>query len=1073
MPNYISEDQIEKAILKKLKENHNYRTLNCFTKDADNINDKTDREYKSDVVFSRLLKEKLIEFNKDVSIVTINSAVEQLTQKRFSLSPVIANKEVYQLIKDGVSVVYENQNGEREQKRLKVIDFTTPFKNDFLAVSQLWIKGDHYFRRPDIIIYINGLPLVFIELKNSNIQLKNAYNDNLTDYKKDIPLLFQYNALCILSNARETKVGSFAASWEFFFNWLRPDDEKQKINREQIADSGTSAESIIDGLLRKDRLIDYIENFILYYNDNQKIIAQNHQFLGVNKAIISFQNRKSKEGKLGVFWHTQGSGKSFSMIFLMKKILRKFTGNLSFLVITDRYDLDGQIYRNFLNTNAVKKEDAAQPKNSEELRQFLGLNKKIIFTLIHKFRYPQGQQYPLLSDRDDVIVFVDEAHRTQYKALADNMRVGIPKAQYFAFTGTPLLGRDRITNEYFGDYVSEYNFSQSMDEGATVPLFYQKRVPSVQNQNDNLSDEFYEILQDENLTDKQQEKLERSFAQEIEIIKRDDRLEKIAEDIVEHFPLRGYLGKGMVISVDKFTTVKMYDKVQKYWQEKIRKLIGEKNRADSELQKEKIQSTINFMRLVEMAVVISEDADEVNKFATQGLDIKPHRDKLNTTDDNGHDTEYRFKDPEDKLQLAFVCSMWLTGFDVPTLSTLYIDKPMKGHTLMQTIARANRVTSFTINNITKGNGEIVDYYNVFRNMKKALKEYALGSDDETLPVKDKAELLKLLDESVEQIKLFFDKLNIDYSSIIKKKDIFKNISSFENFADKILEKDEWRKEFFVYENTMSSLYEACKPEIIGDYSRPIIPIANYLRGIIDAVINQQDIDSAKQRISNLLDESIVADEDKWKAKSSKVEYKIVQRGEEWDLSKVDFEKLKKEFKDNPYKNIEIADLRAFLDNKIEQMIQQNATRTDFAQKLKDIIDAYNSGSLTTEAAYNEMVTFTSNLSEEQTRAYREGLTEDELEIFDLLKKEKLTKAEEQEVKLAAKQLIKRLKEEEPRVLIQDWYKNSQSRERVFSKITDILDNELPNNYIHEIFKSKRNAAYNLVYDYAQKGKKWV
>lgn len=1069
MPNFISEDQIEKAILKKLKDNHNYRTLNCLTKDAEELNDRTNRTSKTDVVFNNLLKEKLIEFNKNIPLSAIDSAVEKLTQKRFSMSPVLANKEVYEFIKDGVPVEYDNQDGKREERKLKVIDFTSPLNNDFLAVSQLWIKGDHYFRRPDIIIYINGLPLVFIELKNSNIQLANAYKDNLINYKKDIPLLFQYNALCILSNARETKVGSFSASWEFFFNWLRPNDEKEKINRKKINKDGTSAERIIDGLLKKENLIDYLENFILYYNDNQKIIAQNHQFLGVNKAIISFTNRNNKEGKLGIFWHTQGSGKSFSMIFLMKKILRRFTGNFSFLVITDRDDLNGQIYRNFLHTGAVKKEDAAQPKNSEELRDFLALNKKIIFTLIHKFRYDKGLQYPLLSNRDDIIVFVDEAHRTQYKSLADNMRTGIPSAQYFAFTGTPLLGRERKTNEYFGDYVSEYNFSQSMDEGATVPLYYQKRVPSVLIQNDNLSAEFYEILEDENLTDKQQEKLENSFAAEVEVIKRDSRLDTIANDIVDHFPLRGYLGKGMVISVDKFTAVKMFNKVQHFWKQKIKNLIGEKSKAVTGAQKEKIQKIVDFMRSVEMAVIISEDGDEQKKFAKQGLDIKIHRDKINSIDEYGHDIEYRFKDANDKLQLVFVCSMWLTGFDVPTLSTLYMDKPMKGHTLMQTIARANRVTSHTINNITKNNGEIIDYYNVFRNMKKALREYALGSDEDNLPVKDKTELYKLLDEAIIQINKFYKKLDIDIKVIINKKSIFKNISNFTLFANRILEKDEWRKEFYIYENTITNLYQACKPEIIGNYSRPIIQISNYLRGIIDSIINQESINSAKERITNLLDESIIADEENWLGREKKVEYKIIQRGKEWDLSKVDFEKLKEDFKKCAHKNIEIADLRAYLDEKLEKMIEQNATRANFVVRLKQIIDAYNAGSLTTEDAYNEMVTFTSKLSEEETRAYREGLTEDELEIYDLLKKEKLTKAEEQKVKLAAKQLIKRLKEEEPRVLVQDWYKNSQSRERVLSSIEEILHKTLPESYQRQVFKNKLNETYNLIYDYAQRG----
>jgi len=294
------------------------------------------------------------------------------------------------------------------------------------------------------------------------------------------------------------------------------------------------------GLCAPERLLDYIENFIIYHHETQKIIAQNHQFIGVNNAYESFQQHEEKQGKLGVFWHTQGSGKSFSMIFYVRKIFRKQTGNFTFVVITDRDDLDGQIYRNFLSTGTVKKNEAAQPKNSKEMRKFLGQNKRIVFTLIQKFRYAKGKKYPLLSGRDDIIVMVDEAHRTQYKSLAENMRAGLPKAQYLAFTGTPLLGRGRKTNAWFGDYVSEYNFQQSADDGATVPLFYEKRVPEVLIQNEDLSQEFYEILEDENLDEAQQEKLEKKFAQEIQVIKRDTRLETIARDIVFHFPRRGY-----------------------------------------------------------------------------------------------------------------------------------------------------------------------------------------------------------------------------------------------------------------------------------------------------------------------------------------------------------------------------------------------------------------------------------------------------------------------------------------------------------------------------------------------------
>jgi type I restriction enzyme R subunit len=546
MPNFISEDQIERAILQILVEKQSFRHRNCFTADAENLNDGSGRTNKSEVVFFDILKKKAKAINPDIPEAVIDHAIKKLTARRYAMSLVLANREVYGFIRDGIPVEYENSDGRTEHGRVKVIDFSTRDKNDFLAVSQLWIKGDRYFRRPDIILYINGLPLVFIELKNSNVKLKNAYDDNLT----------------ILSNAIETKIGGFTSGWGHFFNWLRIEDEKEKIDRKKIEREGTSIERTIQGLCNKDTLLDYVENFILYNKETIKIIAQNHQFIGVNRTVESFRERERKDGKLGVFWHTQGTGKSFSMIFFIRKLFRKFTGNFTFVIITDREDLDGQIYRNFLHTETVKKNEAARPKDSKEMRKFLGLNMRIVFTLIH------------LSDRDDIIVIVDEAHRTQYKSLAENMRKGLPNAQYIAFTGTPLLGRERKTNAWFGDYISEYNFAQSTDDGATVPLFYEKRVPEVLLQNEDLSDEFYQILEDENLDEKQKEKLEKEFSKEIEIIKRDDRLDKISRDIVYHFPRRGYLGKGMVISVDKFTSVKMYDKVQRYWKEEMKRLVG-------------------------------------------------------------------------------------------------------------------------------------------------------------------------------------------------------------------------------------------------------------------------------------------------------------------------------------------------------------------------------------------------------------------------------------------------------------------------------------------------------------------
>lgn len=1078
MPNFISEDQIEKAAVALLKNTYGYRTLNCYTNDVENLDDKSHRADKQEVVFSDILKTHAVKFNRGIPEPVIDQAIEKLVARRFAMSPVLANKEIYGLIRDGIPVQYENAQGQTEHGIVKVIDFGNSKTNDFLAVTQLWIKGDRYPRRPDILIYVNGLPLVFIELKNSNVSVRNAYDDNLINYKQDIPLLFNYNAFCVLSNALETRVGSFTAGYEYFFNWLRPDDETEKVDRKTIESKGTSLERLIHGLFPKERLLDYIENFILYYKDSTKIVAQNHQFIGVNKAIESFKQRDAKYGRLGVFWHTQGSGKSFSMIFLSRKVFHKFTGNYTFVIITDREDLDGQIYRNFLDTGAVSKNEAAQPKDSAEMRDFLGRNMRLVFTLIHKFRYDKGKEYPKLSDRSDIIVIVDEAHRTQYASLAENMRKGLPNAQYFAFTGTPLLGRERKTNAWFGDYVSEYNFVQSIDDGATVPLFYQKRVPEVLIQNENLSDEFYQILEDENLDERAQEKLEKEFATEMEVIKRDDRLDTIANDITAHFPNRGYLGKGMVISIDKFTCVKMFDKVQTCWKAEIKKLVGQISRTANEAQKQRLQKKLDYMRSVEMAVVISEDAGEEERFAKQKLDIKPHRKKINEIDANGHDIEYRFKDPGDKLQLVFVCAMWLTGFDAPTVSTLYIDKPMKDHTLMQTIARANRVTSHTVNDVSKANGEVVDYYGVFRNMKKALSDYALGDEKETgketeTPVQDKSILFTLLDDAVLQGTSFCNAIGINPSEALDSGTAFNKVYLFESFANKLLEKDTYWKEFKVYENTITSLYEACKPEILEGHYRPLVAVFQYLRGVVEAHIGQADVDAVKQKIGDLLDQSIISANREMFVAEAKAEFQIVKKGKILDLSKIDVGKLKEEFKDKEFKNIEIANLREFIEKKLEDMLKENSTRTNFAEKLQEIINRYNAGGMTTENYFDELLNYAEDMKKEDERHIREGLTEDELELFDILKKDKMTKAEEIKVKNAARHLLKRLSEEQPKVLVQDWFKDSQSRMRVQTAIEEVLDKDLPKTYETVLFKKKSQKLYELVYEYASKGFKWA
>ena len=521
----------------------------------------------------------------------------------------------------------------------------------------------------------------------------------------------------------------------------------------------------------------------------------------------------------------------------------------------------------------------------------------------------------------------------------------------------------------------------------------------------------------------------------------------------------------------------MDDRVQALWKEEIKALRKRIAQSTDEVEKARFKKIVDYMRGVEMAVVTSANVSEEKKFNDQKLTVIPHCQRVERLDEHGHDIEYNFKDPEHPLQLVFVCAMWLTGFDAPTVSTLYLDKPMKGHTLMQTIARANRVTSWQINGVSKRNGEIADYYNVFRNMKKALKDYAQGQEGEdgAPPVKEKAALFTLLDDAIAQGLEFCGGKGVALAEVLIHDDVFEKLGRFNAFADTLLANDEWRKAFNVYENAVSSLYEACKPEILGRREKGrTVAAFQYLRGVIDSLVGQTDINAVSLRIAELLDESVVVDDaEAFKARQHSAEYQIIQKGRTWDLSKINFEKLKEEFQQAAYKNIEIADLRAFLKHKLDLMLQQNRTRTDFSERMQRIIDVYNAGGSSTENYYEELMRFAEDMRAEDERHIREGLTEDELELFDLLKRDRMTEKETQEVKLAAKSLLHRLREEQPKVLVQDWYRDTQTKNVVRSAVEQVLDTNLPASYDRVLFKEKCDGVFDMIIDYASRGRKWV
>jgi type I restriction enzyme R subunit len=505
------------------------------------------RETASEVVLIRRLRVALEKLNPTLPAEAITRAIEEISRDRSRMSLAAANQEVYRLLKDGVKVAFKGDDGEDHEETVKVIDWSEVANNNFFLASQFWVTGEMYTRRADLVGLVNGLPLVFVELKAAHKSIESAFHENLRDYRTTIPHLFWYNGLIILSNGSQSRIGSVTAEWEHFAEWKRINSEGEQ--------GIVSLETMIRGTCDRGRFLDLVENFTLFMKTKKglvKLIAKNHQYLGVNSVITGLWHIKENQGRLGVFWHTQGSGKSVSMIFFAQKALRKLSGTYTFLVVTDRKDLDKQIYSNFVDTGAIT-EAQARAESGKDLQRRLTEDHRYVFTLIQKFGTEKGEQYPVVSTRSDIIVITDEAHRTQYDTLALNMRNALPNAAFIAFTGTPLIVTEEKTRQVFGDYVSIYNFQQSVEDRATVPLFYENRIPELQLTNENLNENMEDLLEAAELNEEQEKELEHEFAREYQLITREDRLERIAQDIVQHFMGREQSGKAMVVSIDKAT----------------------------------------------------------------------------------------------------------------------------------------------------------------------------------------------------------------------------------------------------------------------------------------------------------------------------------------------------------------------------------------------------------------------------------------------------------------------------------------------------------------------------------------
>jgi type I restriction enzyme R subunit len=996
------------------------------------------RETRGEVVLVNRLRAALSKFNPTLPPEAINSAIDELTRDRSAMSLEAANREIYRLLKDGIAVsVPDREHAGQKTERLHVIDWAQPEQNDFLLVSQFSVVGSLYTCRPDLVGFVNGLPWVVIELKMPGVPARMAFDDNLTHYKHEIPQLFWFNALLIASNGTNSGVGSLTADWDRFFEWKRVEreDEPRRV----------SLEVMLRGTCDRNRLLDLSENFTLFSEHKAglvKVLGQNHQVLGVNNAIASMlQARKLGHGRGGVFWQTQGSGKSFSMVFFAQKVLRRLAGNWTFVVVTDRVELDDQIAKTFKTVGAVSdtEGDQCHASSGAHLRELLRGNHRYIFTLIHKFQTPEP-----LTDRADVIVLTDEAHRSQYDTLALNMRSAMPKATFLAFTGTPLIAGEERTREVFGDYVSIYDFQQSVEDGATVPLFYENRTPELQLVNPDLNDDLYRLVEDAGLDEEQEAKLEKVLGRQYHLITRDDRLETVAQDIVQHFLGRGFVGKAMVVSIDKATALRMHDKVRRFWdaeRERVQKELGRYDLAAGQMAE--LRGRLQLLNSTDMAVIVSPGQNEIEQMKKLGLNIEPHRRRMNESQPG---LDEKFKDVDDPLRLVFVCAMWLTGFDAPSCSTVYLDKPMRNHTLMQTIARANRVFP------GKHSGVIVDYANVFASLEKALAIYGAGKGGAN-PVKDKAQLVAALRETLDAATAFCADHGVDLVALEALPLAgMERLEAVESAINTLIAPESLRRDFFGQGQLVGTLYRAVKPDPAALEFAPRVAGIATLAAAIRAKLspNPPDISTIMGQINGLLDESITG-------------LTIRDAGPPAiDLSRINFEALAKRFKESKHKNTDLEALKTAIRARLETLVRLNRTRADFAEKFEALIESYNAGSRNIEQLFEELLKLSTSLDIEQERHVRENLTEEELVIFDILTRPApdLSTDERAEVKKVAREMLTRLKQ----LLVLSWRQKAAARSALRLAIEDTLDSGLPRPYAPEMYRQKCAAIFEHVYE---------
>lgn len=990
-----------------------------------------------EILLARYFRQALQRLNPWLTSTQLNEAQKKMAAHLATASLMQINEEKYGLIRDGIPITFQRPGGKPEERRAQVIDFQNPENNHFLAIQELKIHGDLYRRRTDIVGFVNGIPLLFIELKKTSVDVQNAYTDNYTDYLDTIPHLFYYNAFLILSNGVEAKVGTLGSKYEFFHEWKRLDEKDQ---------GSVALETMLRGICRKENFLDLLENFILFDHSGgrtTKILARNHQYLGVNEAVKAYASRKLKEGKLGVFWHTQGSGKSYSMVFLAQKIRRKFAGSPTIVILTDRDELNKQISDTFENCGLLGKTKASQfiATSGEDLVQKLKGNPSFIFTLIQKFN--KANQKPIYPDHD-ILIMSDEAHRSQYGIFADNMMALLPTASRIGFTGTPLLSSDNITARTFGGYISVYDFKRAVEDGATVPLYYENRGDKIADlHNPEINDRMLDAIERADLDVNQQEKLEREFAKEIHLLTAQQRLDSIAKDFVSHYSDLWTSGKAMFVCLNKVTCVRMYNLVQQYWAKEIQRLEAVRKQATQQ-EAQELDRKITWMKETEMAVVISQEQNEIQTFQKWGLDIRPHRLKMEK-----RELDKEFKDASNPFRVVFVCAMWLTGFDVKCLSCLYLDKPLKAHTLMQTIARANRVAE------GKSNGLIVDYIGIVKALRKALADYTaningLGGTDPTV---DKSELIERILSTISAAKDYLLQYHFQLQKLIDAKD-FEKMALLQDAANAVSGSLEERKKYQTYASELVRLMKyADRSDVTTETRKEYEAIVAIYHELQKKRKHSSNVDLMVE-INSIISEYIHVD--------TPTEGLVPSR--QFDISKIDFDLLQREFAKAKRRNLILKDLDELIKQRLDTLLFANPNRINYYDRYQKIIEDYNNGQnqANIEKTFMDLMNLANSMDQEQQRYVREGFSSDEeLSLYDMLFSENLSKQDIQKIKQVAIDLLAKVKAKIAE--LDHWTDKQETKAAVDNLIRDTLWNELPASYSEISISQYRQKIYEYVY----------